>query len=188
MALCPTSSPCCVSPHPTLPCRGLGDTRTPFVGTLLANVLNIALEPLLIFKLGWGVAGAATAVGLSQVCVAGLSVLLLLLLHSCGPACYAPPLPEFSIACALCSNRLLFLPTCRRWPAWCCWQCCSGAARCAWWAELPCSKACSTCAPPACWRSGRWPSPPYFLLPPPWQRAPTLRMQRRTRLHSRWVG
>ena len=58
---------------PSVTCRGLGDTRTPFVGTLLANVLNIGLEPLLIFKMGWGVAGAATAVGMSQVCVAALS-------------------------------------------------------------------------------------------------------------------
>jgi len=52
----------------TLPsCRGLGDTKTPFVGTLLANALNILLEYLLLFVLGWGVGGAALAVGLSQV-------------------------------------------------------------------------------------------------------------------------
>lgn len=47
--------------------RGLGDTRTPFVGTLLANALNIVLEYLFLFVLGWGVRGAALAVGLSQV-------------------------------------------------------------------------------------------------------------------------
>lgn len=37
------------------------------MGTLLANFLNIALESLLLFGLGWGVSGAALAVGLSQV-------------------------------------------------------------------------------------------------------------------------
>ncbi len=58
---------------------GRGDTRTPMVGTLLANGLNIALDPLLIFGLGpipgTGLAGAAaaTAIGL------GASALYLLL-------------------------------------------------------------------------------------------------------------
>lgn len=52
---------------PETACRGLGDTRTPFVGTLLANALNIVLEYLFLFVLGWGVRGAALAVGLSQV-------------------------------------------------------------------------------------------------------------------------
>lgn len=47
--------------------RGLGDTRTPFTATLLANVLNVGLEALFLFRLGWGVGGAALAVGLSQV-------------------------------------------------------------------------------------------------------------------------
>ena len=47
--------------------RGLGQTRTPFVATAGANALNIALEPLLIFSLGWGVKGAALAIAVSQV-------------------------------------------------------------------------------------------------------------------------
>lgn len=52
--------------------RGLGDTHTPFYGTLLANLLTIALEAALLLGLSWGVRGAALAVGMSQAvaCVA----------------------------------------------------------------------------------------------------------------------
>lgn len=56
-----------LAPPGRRPRRGLGDTRTPFYATALANLLNVALEPLLIFVLGMGVRGAALAVGLSQV-------------------------------------------------------------------------------------------------------------------------
>jgi hypothetical protein len=41
--------------------RGLGDTRTPLWGTLACNAINLALCPLFIFGLGWGVGGAALA-------------------------------------------------------------------------------------------------------------------------------
>jgi multidrug resistance protein, MATE family len=49
--------------------QGRGDTRTPMVATLITNVLNIALDPMLIF--GWGpfpalgIAGAAWATNIS---------------------------------------------------------------------------------------------------------------------------
>lgn len=49
--------------------QGRGDTRTPMVATLIANLLNIALDPVFIF--GWGpvpalgIAGAAHATNLS---------------------------------------------------------------------------------------------------------------------------
>ncbi len=58
--------------------QGRGDTRTPMVATVLANVLNIALDPLFIF--GWGpvpamgVAGAALTTNLSLA--VGLFVLV----------------------------------------------------------------------------------------------------------------
>ena len=47
--------------------RGLGDARTPLAATLGCNALNLALDPLLIFALGWGVAGAAQATVLAEV-------------------------------------------------------------------------------------------------------------------------
>lgn len=47
--------------------RGLGDTRTPLAATLGCNAANLVLNPLLIFGLGWGVAGAAQATVLAEV-------------------------------------------------------------------------------------------------------------------------
>ena len=47
--------------------RGLGDARTPLAATLGCNAFNLALDPLLIFALGWGVAGAAQATVLAEV-------------------------------------------------------------------------------------------------------------------------
>jgi len=46
---------------------GLGDSRTPMVATLLGNGANIVLDYVLIFVLGWGVAGAAWATLLGQL-------------------------------------------------------------------------------------------------------------------------
>jgi len=44
---------------------GLGDSRSPMVATVVANLVNIGLDVLFILVLGWGVAGAAwsTVVG-----------------------------------------------------------------------------------------------------------------------------
>ena len=51
--------------------QGRGDTRTPMVASVIGNVLNIALDPLLIFGLGpvpaLGIAGAAWATVISQI-------------------------------------------------------------------------------------------------------------------------
>lgn len=46
--------------------RGLGDTRTPLVWALLFSLLNALLDPLFIFPLGLGAAGAAAGTGLAQ--------------------------------------------------------------------------------------------------------------------------
>jgi multidrug resistance protein, MATE family len=53
---------------------GLGDSRSPMVATVVANVANIALDALLIFGIGLGVAGAAWA----TVAAHGLEMLLLI--------------------------------------------------------------------------------------------------------------
>ncbi|MEN8144353.1 MAG: MATE family efflux transporter [Gemmatimonadota bacterium] len=46
--------------------RGYQDTRTPLLVTLWLNVVNLVLDPILIFGLGWGLAGAAWATAVAQ--------------------------------------------------------------------------------------------------------------------------
>ncbi|TVP43014.1 MAG: MATE family efflux transporter, partial [Gemmatimonadales bacterium] len=46
--------------------RGFQDTRTPLLVTLGLNVVNLILDPLLIFGLGWGIEGAAWATVVAQ--------------------------------------------------------------------------------------------------------------------------
>ncbi|MFO7895228.1 MAG: MATE family efflux transporter [Longimicrobiales bacterium] len=46
--------------------RGWHDTRTPLVVSLGLNLVNLALDPFLIFGLGWGLAGAAAATAIAQ--------------------------------------------------------------------------------------------------------------------------
>lgn len=46
--------------------RGLQDTVTPLKVTLGLNLVNLVLDPLLIFGAGWGIAGAATATAIAQ--------------------------------------------------------------------------------------------------------------------------
>ncbi|GAX80950.1 hypothetical protein CEUSTIGMA_g8385.t1 [Chlamydomonas eustigma] len=46
--------------------RGLKDTKTTLAVTVISNLFNIALAPLLIFCAGWGVKGAALSTILSQ--------------------------------------------------------------------------------------------------------------------------
>lgn len=57
--------------------RGLGDARTPLLITIVCNVVNVVLEPTLIFGLNLGVAGAALAVVSAQAVSVGLLVYLL---------------------------------------------------------------------------------------------------------------
>lgn len=52
--------------------RGWQDTRTPLWLTLAMNLVNLVLDPLLIFGLGWGLAGAALATTVAQWAGAGL--------------------------------------------------------------------------------------------------------------------
>jgi Na+-driven multidrug efflux pump len=46
--------------------RGLGDTTTPLVWALLFTLMNAVLDPILIFPLGLGAAGAAAGTAISQ--------------------------------------------------------------------------------------------------------------------------
>ncbi len=47
--------------------RGYGDTKIPLLASLAASFINLILDPILMFPLGMGVAGAAAATGVSQV-------------------------------------------------------------------------------------------------------------------------
>jgi len=58
--------------------RGYQDTRTPMFVILGLNLVNLSLDPLLIFGFGWGLAGAAIATATAQWCGA-LAFLFLLL-------------------------------------------------------------------------------------------------------------
>lgn len=58
--------------------RGLGDTRTPLAYSLAFTGLNAVLDPLFIFGLGWGAAGAAAGTALAQYAAL---IPLLLALH-----------------------------------------------------------------------------------------------------------
>jgi len=58
--------------------RGYQDTRTPMVVTIGFNVVNASLDPLFIFVLDWGLAGAAAATAIAQW-LGALTFLVLLL-------------------------------------------------------------------------------------------------------------
>jgi putative MATE family efflux protein len=49
--------------------RGVADLRSPLVVIVLANVLNLALEVLFVYGLGWGIEGSAWGTALAQTCM-----------------------------------------------------------------------------------------------------------------------
>lgn len=57
--------------------RGLQDTKTPLYLTIAANAINALLDPLLIFGLGLGIAGAAWATVAAQTLAGALFVVLI---------------------------------------------------------------------------------------------------------------
>lgn len=52
--------------------RGNGDSKTPLVAASVAAVVNLILDPLLMFPLRMGMAGAAAATAISQIAAAAL--------------------------------------------------------------------------------------------------------------------
>jgi putative MATE family efflux protein len=47
--------------------RGYGDTKIPLLASLVASFINLILDPIFMFPLGMGVAGAAAATGVAQL-------------------------------------------------------------------------------------------------------------------------
>lgn len=47
--------------------RGYGDTKIPLLASLVASLINLVLDPILMFPLGLGVMGAAAATAFSQL-------------------------------------------------------------------------------------------------------------------------
>lgn len=62
--------------------RGHSDTRTPLLVALGMNLLNVVLDPILMFGLGLGIAGAAWATVAAQWFAAGCFLLLMFRLRS----------------------------------------------------------------------------------------------------------
>ncbi len=58
--------------------RAVGDSKTPLTAMLAASVINILLDVLTVFVLGWGVAGAAIATVISQCISGGICLLRIL--------------------------------------------------------------------------------------------------------------
>lgn len=58
--------------------RGHGDTLTPLVAGAVAAAVNFSLDPILMFRLGMGVSGAAAATCIAEVIAAGIYGFLLL--------------------------------------------------------------------------------------------------------------
>lgn len=47
--------------------RGYGNTMVPLLASCVAAALNLVLDPVLMFSVGWGVRGAAVATAISQI-------------------------------------------------------------------------------------------------------------------------
>ncbi|KAL3943238.1 MAG: hypothetical protein SGBAC_002683 [Bacillariaceae sp.] len=52
--------------------RGNGDSKTPLVASSVAALINLVLDPLLMFPMGMGMTGAAVATAVSQLGAAGV--------------------------------------------------------------------------------------------------------------------
>lgn len=57
--------------------RAMGDSRTPLNAMIVASLINIGLDLLFVLGFGWGVAGAAAATVIAQVCSALVCLLAL---------------------------------------------------------------------------------------------------------------
>jgi MATE family multidrug resistance protein len=93
--------------------RGFQDNRTPLKVVLAANVANAVIDPLLIFGLGWGIAGAALGSVIAQW--GGAIWFLILLRRQIGPLGLRIPrwheIARLATAGGVLTVRTLFLVT-----------------------------------------------------------------------------
>ena len=73
--------------------RGLHDTRTPLVVAVAANLVNIALNVLLVYGLDLGIAGSAIGTDLAQLAAGGALVLVVVRAARREDATLRPDLP-----------------------------------------------------------------------------------------------
>lgn len=59
------------------PCSSFPHARTPFLVVMVAGLLNLVLDPILMFNMGMGMAGAAWATAISQFVGAGIFLVII---------------------------------------------------------------------------------------------------------------
>ena len=57
--------------------RSMGDGKTPLIAMVIASFVNIGLDLLFVLAFHWGIAGAAAATLIAQVCASGICLLQL---------------------------------------------------------------------------------------------------------------
>jgi putative MATE family efflux protein len=90
--------------------RGYGDATVPLIASLVAAILNLVLDPLLMFSLGWGVKGAALATAIAQ-CGAALVYAIKLVQRKMIPSRKKSNVSESTVALHSAPSRFLILRT-----------------------------------------------------------------------------
>lgn len=82
--------------------RAEGKSTTAMMGTLIGNLLNVVLDPIMILGLGWGIAGAAIATVIGNV----VGALYYLIYFWRGKSILSIGISEFSAGDKICSGVL----------------------------------------------------------------------------------
>lgn len=82
--------------------RAEGKSTTAMGGTLIGNLLNVILDPIMIFVFGWGIAGAAIATVIGNF----VGALYYLIYYWAGKSSLSISLRDFSMKNKICSGVL----------------------------------------------------------------------------------